>query len=251
MRRLPLNGSKDEFDQLAGAVNHVLDRIEQQTEAVRATFNSAAHDLRSPLHRMRVRLEAALQHGAWNEHERAAIDDTIDDLERVQRTLATLLQIAQADAAAAPGTEAVDLAALARELVELYAPEARERGLTLAAPAAEPALIHGNRQLLAQLLVNLLENAIKYVPRGGHIDIEVQRQEQRVVVRVCDDGPGIPEASRQAVLQPFQRLERDHGTRGSGLGLSLVAAVTRLHRGVLTLADNAPGLEARCEFPLT
>ncbi|MFI4914348.1 MAG: sensor histidine kinase [Steroidobacterales bacterium] len=253
MRRLPLNGSHDEFDQLAAAVNHMLDRIEQQTGAVRATFNSAAHDLRAPLHRIRVRLEAAVQHGSWSEAAREAINDSVGDLERVQRTLATLLQIAQADSAAGPGVEEpTDLVAIAHELVELYAPEARERGLSLTCSALGTASIRGNSQLLAQLLANLLENAIKYVPSGGHVEVQVQRTGASVLLIVRDDGPGIPEESRHAVLQPFHRLERDGGERddrGSGLGLSLVAAVVRLHRGRLTLRDSQPGLEARCEFP--
>jgi signal transduction histidine kinase len=247
-RRLPLDGSQDEFDQLAAAVNHMLDRIEQQTMAVRATFNSAAHDLRAPLHRIRVRLEAATHYGDID--PRAAIGDSVADLERVQRTLATLLQIAQADSAASPATaEPVDLAALARELVELYAPEARERGLSLACDAASTtAIVAGSRQLLAQLLVNLLENAIKYVPRGGCIEVGVLRQYGVVRLRVADDGPGIPEALRQAALQPFSRFLRSDG-EGSGLGLSLVAAVVRLHHGRLRLEDNAPGLRVECEFP--
>jgi len=250
MRRLPLAGSQDEFDQLASAVNHMLDRIEQQTAAVRATFNSAAHDLRSPLHRIRVRLEAAMHRGEWNDAAREAIVDTVADLERVQRTLATLLQIAQADSASGPAAqEAVDLAALAREIVELYAPEARERGLGLVVAAADTAAIDGNRQLLAQMLANLLENAIKYVPHGGRVEVEVQNRYGRLALCVRDNGPGIPEASRTAALRPFHRLERDDAAPGgSGLGLSLVAAVVRLHGGRLTLADNHPGLEACCEF---
>jgi signal transduction histidine kinase len=248
-RRLPVDGSQDEFDQLATAVNHMLDRIEQQTMAVRATFNSAAHDLRAPLHRIRVRLEAATHYGDID--PRAAIGDSVADLERVQRTLATLLQIAQADSGAIPATaEPLDVAALARELVELYAPEARERGLALTCTAADgvAASVRGNRQLLAQLLVNLLENAIKYVPSGGHVEVAVERRYGWVRLQVRDDGPGIPEALRRAALQPFSRFARSDG-EGSGLGLSLVAAVVRLHRGRLRLEDNRPGLSVECEFP--
>ncbi|HTW75578.1 MAG TPA: HAMP domain-containing sensor histidine kinase [Steroidobacteraceae bacterium] len=252
-QRLPQAGSHDEFDQLAAAVNHMLDRIEQQTTAVRATFNSAAHDLRSPLHRMRVRLESAFRRPGIDPTARAALDAAVDDLERVQRTLATLLQIAQADSPAAlAGEEPVDLAELGQELGELYDPEARERGLELTVQTRGPANVSGNRQLLAQLLANLLENAIKYVPAGGHIGLTVEGDTRLASLTVSDNGPGIPQHAREPVLQPFQRWE-DSASRessGSGLGLSLVAAVVRMHRGRLALSDNDPGLVVRCEFPL-
>jgi signal transduction histidine kinase len=251
-QRLPQAGGRDEFDQLAAAVNHMLDRIEHQTSTVRATFNSAAHDLRSPLHRMRVRLESAFSRPGLDAAARAAIDAAVDDLERVQRTLATLLQIAQADSPAALGNaEPVDLSELARELGELYGPEARERGLALTVHAREAAAVSGNRQLLAQLVANLLENAIKYVPAGGHVTLSIEADASRTSLTVSDDGPGIPEQAREPVLQPFQRSERGEQLEppGSGLGLSLVAAVVRMHHGRLTLGDNAPGLIVRCEFP--
>ncbi len=230
----------------------MLDRVEHQTAAVRATFNSAAHDLRAPLHRIRVRLESAESRGDLGANGADVVADSVADLERVQRILATLLQIARADSAAAPGNdEPVDLTALAQELGDLYAPEALERGLTLYVHAYAPALVRGNRQLLAQLLANLLENAIKYVPSGGHVDVTVTTEDRKAQLTVRDDGPGIPEASRAQVLQPFHRLERDDlNSTGSGLGLSLVEAVVRLHHGQLSLSDNGPGLVVRCEFPL-
>jgi signal transduction histidine kinase len=248
-RRLPLDGSFDEFDQLAGAVNVMLDRIEQQTAAVRTTFNSAAHDLRAPLHRIRSRLEAQLQHSALDAEGSKAMQATIGDLERVQQTLAMLLQIAQAEAGGGATTEAVDLAELAQQLFELYAPEARERGVELLLHRGGAAVIKGHRQLLAQLCTNLLENAIKYVPPGGRVEFSVHGDASRITVSVGDNGPGIPEAARGSMLLPFRRLERDAAVPGSGLGLSLVAAVVRLHGGTLELCENAPGLLVRCAFP--
>jgi signal transduction histidine kinase len=249
-RRLPRRGSRDEFDQLATAVNHMLDRIEQQTIAVRATFNSAAHDLRAPLHRMRVRLDSALNRANLDPASCAALDAAVEDLDRVQRTLATLLQIAQADSATAMGgQEPVDLTELCRELGELYDPEARQRGLALTMSSRGPASVNGSRQLLAQLLANLLENAIKYVPAGGTIGLAVEGDASSARLIVSDNGPGIPEEARHPVLQPFQRLARADGTPGSGLGLSLVAAVVRMHRGRLALLDNGPGLVVQCDFP--
>jgi signal transduction histidine kinase len=249
-RRLPVGRSNDEFDQLATAVNHALDRVEQQTVAVRATFNSAAHDLRSPLYRLRMRLESAAQRPGDGEDVREALGAAIGDLDRVQRTLATLLQLARADAAAPMSeAESVDLAELAREMTELYAPTAREAGLALAVHAPATCTIMGNRQLLAQLLTNLLENALKFVPAGGAIEVGVSGTGAAdAVLSVVDNGPGIPPDQRSAAVEPFRRLAHDDARPGSGLGLSLVAAVMRLHHGRVVLGDRAPGLEVRCEF---
>ncbi len=249
-QRLPVGRSNDEFDQLATAVNHALDRVEQQTVAVRATFNSAAHDLRSPLYRLRMRLESAAQRPGDGADVREVLGAAIGDLDRVQRTLATLLQLARADAGVPlSDAETVDLADLAREMTELYAPAAREAGLALAvhAPAACP--ITGNRQLLAQMLTNLLENALKFVPAGGAIEVGVSGSGAAdAVLSVVDNGPGIPQGQRSMALEPFRRLARDDVRPGSGLGLSLVAAVMRLHHGRVVLGDREPGLEVRCEF---
>ncbi|HMI37713.1 MAG TPA: ATP-binding protein [Steroidobacteraceae bacterium] len=254
-RRLPRERNADEFDQLASAVNGMLDRIEQQTAIVNVTFNSAAHDLRAPLFRMRARLEAALTAAAAGvaaagEHSAgAAMRATIDDLERVQRTLATLLQIAQAEAGGNNASrERVDLAQMVRELGELYEPEARERGLTLKVQADSPAVLSAHQQLLAQLVTNLLENALKYVPAGGGISLAVTASEAQIQFTISDDGPGIPAALHAEMLLPFRRQVRDAAAPGSGLGLSLVAAVVRLHHGKLELLDAAPGLIVRCRF---
>jgi signal transduction histidine kinase len=248
-RRLPLEHSADEFDQLAATVNGMLDRIEQQTAAVRVTFNSAAHDLRAPLQRMRGRLETALHGSSADQATDTAIHATLDDLERVQRTLATLLQIAQAEAGGGGmPPERVDLARLARELGELYAPEAQARRLALRVHADASANIIGHQQLLAQLLTNLLENSIKYVPAGGFVELVVKHDGGRVELGISDNGPGIPELSHATMLLPFRRLERDAAAPGSGLGLSLVAAVVRLHHGRLELHDLEPGLRVSCSF---
>ncbi|MFO1426674.1 MAG: HAMP domain-containing sensor histidine kinase [Steroidobacteraceae bacterium] len=248
--RLELDGSRDEFDQLATAVNRMLDRIEQQTTMLRTTFDSTAHDLRAPLYRLRMRLEEALIREDLPEQPRETMHSALEDLERVQRTLATLLQIAQAEAGGSAGTTTrIDLAELVDELVELYAPEARDRGIEMRAECAPHAWVQGHRQLLAQLVTNLLENALKYVPDGGHVAVSVTAAAPgHVSLTIADDGPGIPAADRARVLRPFQRLERDQGESGSGLGLSLVAAVARLHRASLSLEDNAPGLRVTCTF---
>lgn len=249
-QRLHIEKSSDEFDALSATVNHMLDRIQQQTEVLRTTFDSAAHDLRAPLYRARVRIEEALQNADMSNASRATMEATLAELERVQRTLGTLLQIAQAEG---HGTELamddVDLTTLARELVDLYQPEATTRGLTLTFNGADNIVLRGNQQLLAQVLVNLLENALKYVPSGGRVDVTIERDDHAVTLEVADNGPGIPDADRERVLRPFMRLERDRSQSGSGLGLSLIAAVVRLHRATMELLDNQPGLKVRCVFP--
>ena len=254
-QRLRVDGSRDEFDALAGAVNAMLDRIEQQTTTLRAAFDSIAHDLRTPLYRLRVRLEEAqLRAGgsaAARQETQELVAPALEELDRVQRTLATLLQIARAEAAGVTthGDE-VDLAALAANMVELYAPGMRAAGLEVALDAPQPAKLTGNRQLLAQLIINLLENALKYVPAGGHVCVAVKNMAASVTLSVTDDGPGIAPAERAAALRPFVRVgDPAAKAGGSGLGLSLAAAVARLHRAELTLGDNAPGLIVHCEFP--
>ena len=249
-RRLPVEAAGDEYDALTSAVNHMLDRIEQQTEMLRTTFDSAAHDLRAPLYRARVRIEETLQDENLTPVARDTMEATLAELDRVQRVLGTLLQIAQADGRGSDVTkEAVDLAALARELVELYTPEAAERDIALTYAGADAAAFNGNRQLLAQALVNLIENSLKYVPRGGRVEVTVSGNADGLTLSVSDNGPGIPASERGRVLQPFVRLERDREQIGSGLGLSLVAAVIRLHGGDVELLDNAPGLIVRCRIP--
>lgn len=241
-RRLPSDGSHDEFDQLTIAVNGMLERVEHQTAVLRTTFGSAAHDLRTPLQRIRMRLETSSQLEERAAPMRAAIQQTIADVDRVQRTLATLLQIAHAESGIGEERfEPLDLAHLANELVDLYLPVARDKGmqLTLVRDAEAPRPVRGNRQLLAQLLVNLLENALKFVAPGGAIEVRVAADAAGTRLVVSDNGPGLPAGQRDTGLVPV----------GSGLGLSLVAAVVRLHHGQLRLQDNAPGLAVSCVFP--
>jgi len=250
-QRLALEGSHDEFDALAVAVNAMLDRIEQQTTTLRTAFDSIAHDLRTPLYRMRVRLEEAQLRAGLPKEAHELIQPALTELDRVQRTLATLLQIARAEASGVTTHgEHVDLAALAGNMVELYAPGMLAAGLHVALDAPEAAPLTGNRQLLAQLVTNLLENALKYVPAGGHVRVSVRNTPAGVLLSVTDDGPGIAAADRAAALRPFVRVgDASMHASGSGLGLSLAAAVARLHGAQLTLGDNAPGLVVHCEFP--
>jgi len=254
-QRLRVDGSNDEFDALANAVNAMLATIERQTITLRAAFDSIAHDLRTPLYRLRVRLEEAQLRRPADDAAAQDADELIgpalEELDRVQRTLATLLAIARAEAQGlTTHRDDVDLAALAANMVELYAPGMRAAGLEVTLDAPEPAHLTGNRQLLAQLVTNLLENALKYVPAGGRVWVRVRNTPEGVAFSVKDNGPGIAPDERAAALQPFVRVG-DAAARatGSGLGLNLAAAVARLHGAQLTLGDNSPGLIVHCDFP--
>jgi len=247
-RRLEVGNTGDEYDQLSRTVNEMLERLEQQAVLLRTTFGSIAHDLRTPLYRLRVRLEEALLHGE-DTAGRELVGPVLEELDRVQRTLGTLLEIARAEGGSTvAGSEPVDLAQLAHEMFELYQPGMQENGLELALDAEAGITMMGKRQLLAQLIANLLENALKYVPAGGHVAMSLHAEGRRIVLAVSDDGPGIPAADRERAQEPFVSLQSNNEKPSSGLGLSLVKAIVRLHRGELVLADNAPGLRVECRF---
>ncbi|HTV50910.1 MAG TPA: HAMP domain-containing sensor histidine kinase [Steroidobacteraceae bacterium] len=248
-RRLTVSGWHDEFDALAQAVNSMVDRLAEKTQLLRATFDSAAHDLRAPLFRLRSRLEDVARSPGSGAALREGIDASLQELEHVQRTLTTLLQIAQAESGIAQSSAPVDLAKLASDMAELYEPAARERHLQLTVQAQPPCEVRGNRQLLAQVVANLVENSLKYVPPGGHIEVRAQRASSGSQLVVADNGPGIPAAERTHVLEPFVRLPAAAAsTAGTGLGLSLVAAIARLHHAQLALEDNGPGLRVVLSF---
>ena len=250
-RRLPVAGANDEFDALAISVNDVLERLEDQARTLRATFDSAAHDLRAPLHRLRTRMDALLLRAPPLEpgvHE--SVESALREVDHLQRTLAILLQIALAESGAPLASPAaVDVGELAAELAELFEPVVRERGLTLIDQEDSGAIVPGNRQLLAQLVTNLIENCLKYVPAGGRIEMSVKRLTDSVCLVVSDDGPGVPADDRVRAVQPFVRLGQSGRPDSSGLGLSLVAAIARLHRARLTLENNEPGLRVVVELP--
>ncbi len=251
-RRLPVAGANDEFDALAVSVNRVLDRLEEQTGTLRATFDSTAHDLRAPLHRLRTRMDALLLRSPPLEpavHE--SVEAAMREVDHLQRTLGTLLQIALAESGVPlAAAAAVDLGELAAELVELFEPVAAGRGLSLECAPTAAAVVQGNRQLLAQLITNLIENSLKYVPAGGRIRVAVQPRGEYVRLTVSDDGPGIDAADRARAPQPFVRFGTGGSEEGSGLGLSLVAAIARLHRGRLELQANDPGLRVLVDLPV-
>ncbi|HLY44883.1 MAG TPA: HAMP domain-containing sensor histidine kinase [Stellaceae bacterium] len=248
--RVPRRGTNDEFDQLAGNLNGMLDQIERLMSGMREVTDNVAHDLKTPLARLRARLELALIGPASDAAEQeAAIRAAIGEADRLLATFNALLSIAEAEAGAGRrADDPVDLGEIARAAVELYEPAAEASGLALQLDTTPGTLIRGDRHLLSQAVANLLDNALKY---GGtsEIRVAVGHQGGRARIEVADRGPGIPEAERELVFDRFVRLEPSRSTPGNGLGLSLVRAVARRHDAIVTLADNNPGLSVRLEFP--
>jgi len=246
--RVPVHGTSDEFDQLAANLNRMLDQIERLMTAMREVTDDVAHDLKTPLSRLRGRLERALADPNVGSSQSEAIRAAIDEADRLLATFNALLSIAELESGARTDqTEPLDLSDVARSAAELYEPVAEERGFVLAVVAEPEVKIRGDRHLLSQVLANLLDNALKYAG-NGKIAIRVFRRDGQALLEVADRGPGIPEADREAVLDRFVRLEPSRTTPGNGLGLSLVRAIVRRHNGSLLLEDNGPGLRVRLEF---
>ena len=257
--RLPVGRSGDELDRLADNLNRMLERIEGLMTGLKEVSDNIAHDLKTPLTRLRNRAEEALATSRGEPGYRAALEQTIEESDGLIRTFNALLMIARAESGQAGGNaEDFDAAEVARGLHELYEPLAEDDGLTLRVEA-KPALLHGNRELISQALANLVENAIKYgkasaplletPARPPEVLIEARREGDKVLLSVTDSGPGIPEADRKRATERFVRLEASRSQPGSGLGLSLASAVATLHRGELRLEDAAPGLRATLAIP--
>ena len=251
-RRMPVTGVGDEFDRLSITVNEMLDEIETLMTGLRTVTDSVAHDLRSPLTRLKSRLELALREGpADGQGHRAALERAIAETDGILRTFATLMEIARAESGKAGiALEPADLRAVVADMVELYAPLAEEKGLAIEAALEEAGSVAGHGQFLSQLVANLLDNALAYTPRG-RIRVSLAREDSGAVrLQIEDSGPGIPPEERERVLQRFVRLDASRTGGGSGLGLSLVAGVATLHRAELTL-DESPlgGLRVGVTFP--
>jgi signal transduction histidine kinase len=246
--RVPLDGTSDEFDQLAVNLNRMLDQIERLMTAMREVTDDVAHDLKTPLSRLRTRLERALAEPPAGSSQNDAIRAAIDEADRLLATFNALLGIAELESCARNDqTELVDLSEIAHSAAELYEPVAEERGFALSVVTKPPVTIRGDGHLMSQAVANLLDNALKYAG-GGEIEIRVFASNERAVLEVADHGPGVPEADRESVFDRFVRLEPSRTTPGNGLGLSLVRAIVRRHAGSVALEDNRPGLRVRLEF---
>jgi signal transduction histidine kinase len=246
-QRLPVRNADDEINTLAREINSMLDKIEQLTLGMRTVLDSAAHDLRTPLNRLQATAEGAMSGLASGSPERKVIERVSTEVDHMRSTLDALLRIALAETGTV-AREAVNLSELVASMVELYAPVSEERGIRLESAVGEGAQVQGSRQLLAQALANLLDNAIKFTPEGGRIRVSLRTPAAGPEVIVEDNGPGIPADKREIVLGRRVRLDQARKVPGSGLGLSLVAAVTKLHGARLVLDDAAPGLKVSLKF---
>jgi signal transduction histidine kinase len=246
-RRAPLKGSNDEHDELAQNINAMLDQIESLLEGMRHVGDSVAHDLRGPLTRLRNRLETVATSAR---PDRDDLAECVQQVDHVLDTFNALLRIARVESGAHRSAfAAVDLGKIVRDVAELYQAAADDRNIALSCDCRTTVEVFGDRELLAQALTNLLDNAVKYTPPGGSVTLRLARTDDTAVVSVADTGPGVPEADRERVLQRFARLDQARSQPGNGLGLALVKAVAMQHHGKLSLGDNAPGLIVTLELP--
>lgn len=244
------DASADEFDRLAQTLNGMLDRIAQLIASVRGATDNIAHDLRSPLTRHRARIEAALQRPPTADELPDWLERNLVDVDQVLSTFQSLLRIARVDSGLLRGEfSELELGRLVRDAAELMEPLAEERGLRLVVSAPEGAACTGHRDLLFQTVLNLIDNAIKYSPHGGSVELSLTRDGEEWRLCVRDEGPGIPAAERERVFERLYRLDSARDTPGLGLGLSLVQSVVALHRGTIALDDAAPGLAVTLRLP--
>jgi signal transduction histidine kinase len=242
--RVPVCGSHDEWDQLAENLNSMLDRIGALMGEVKQATDNVAHDLRTPLTRMRGRLESASGRPRDTAADQLLITDTMADLDDVLRMFSALTRISQIETTTqTAGFRRVDLVEIGEAVADLYDAAAEEKNVDLQVIGQKPMLITGDRDLLFDALANLVDNAIKHGPEPGKVVVRLDRCDGGALISVDDNGPGIPLDERQNVFRRFYRLEHSRCTPGNGLGLSLVAAVARLHDGRVELSDNAPGLK--------
>ncbi|MGE5780109.1 MAG: ATP-binding protein [Hyphomicrobiales bacterium] len=252
--RLPIAGTGDELDRLATNLNAMLERIEALMHGLKEVSDNIAHDLKTPLTRLRNRCEEALRLAEDESQYRAALESTIEESEALIRTFNALLMIARAESGQArDGMTDIDAAEIARGVGELYEPLADDKGIHLKVEAPAAAPVHGNRELISQALANLVDNAIKYGAEMNGTDAEIvvtaREEGDRILLAVADSGSGIPAADRGRAVERFVRLEQSRSQPGSGLGLSLASAVARLHGGELKLEDNHPGLRTVISLP--
>ncbi len=247
---LAIPTTKDEYQELVLKLNLILHQIERLLTGMRRVTDNIAHDLRSPLTRMRSRLEVTLLQSRSEKEYRHAMQKAVDDSDELLGTFNSLLSIAQAEAGIKGNNwQEINLTSLVDELAELYQLVAEEQQLKFEYEKTDAIIVKGNRQLLAQAISNLLENAIKYTPPGGLVLIKTLEQDNTPSVQVLDSGPGIPDKDKSKVTERFRRLDSARNSPGNGLGLSLVSAVASLHNASLILSDNNPGLCAQIRFP--
>ncbi len=256
-QRIPVTGRNDEFDRLSQNLNAMLDRIQDLMAGLKDVSDNIAHDLKTPLHRLRTRAERALQSSRSADKLAEALGSVIEEADTLIQTFDALLSIARLEAGSrSESFGPLNICALTRDVADLYEPAAEERGLSLRLSCSGDVMMAGEKHLIGQALANLLDNAIKYAApavraaaagseEAASVEIGLEDKGDAVDIVVSDNGPGVPAADRERVLQRFVRLQPSRSIPGSGLGLSLVAAVARLHDGAVALEDNEPGLRVR------
>jgi signal transduction histidine kinase len=248
-QRVPDRGTDDDFDRLARTLNGMLHRIGELIEGLRQVSNAVAHDLRTPLARLRQRLEAARTGSRSQAELESAIDAAIGETDTILATFAALLRIAEIEAGTRrAGFQEVDLGAVAATVVEAFAAPAEDEQKTLHGSIAPGIFVRGDRELLTQLVANLVENAIRHTPENTRIEVELTRTPSGSRLAVADDGPGVPADERGRIFRRFHRLDRSRTVPGSGLGLSLVSAIADLHGARIGVDDNRPGLRVTLDF---
>lgn len=248
-QRIPLRGSGDEFDQMATTLNDMLDRIEDLVSNLRMTTNSIAHDLRSPLSRLRQRVEMLSAPDRDEAAREADAARALSEVDHLLRVFAQLTEISRAEAGLGREEfEPIGLLDLAHDVAEFYEPVAADQGIQLLVKG-DAATVSGHKTLLAQALSNLLENAVRYAPDGSRIIVSVQESAEQTVLSVCDQGPGVPEEDLDRLSQPFVTLDPSRTEQSSGLGLALVTAIAHMHGGEFDARNSEPGLEVRISLP--
>jgi signal transduction histidine kinase len=248
--RIALRGTGDEFDQLSSNLNEMLDRIQMLMEGLRQMSNDIAHDLRTPLTRLRQHLEGAQTKAATAAEYGAIVGKAIKETDDILQTFGALMRIAQIEAGTRRSAFTdVDLSGVLYTIVEAYAAVAEDERHALTNRISQGIVVRGDRQLLTQMMANLVENALRHTPAGTRVEIALDGDPASPVCMVADNGPGIPEEERDKVFRRFYRMDRSRSTAGSGLGLSLVAAIADLHRIVVEVDDQKPGLKVVLKFP--
>ncbi len=251
-RRVPIGPKGDEFDRLAGYLNAMLDRIQQLMDNLRQVSSDVAHDLRTPLGRLRSGLESAIDGPRDLEAQRAGLKEALHQSDALLSLFGGILRISEIEGGAiARGFGPVDLSALLHDLCESYTPAIADGGRSLDCRIGPGMELDGDPELIAQAIINLLDNAQRHTPPGTRIALSSRTGQHRLLIEVADDGPGVPSADRARIVHRFVRLDRSRTTPGHGLGLNLVSAIAALHDGALSIEDNRPGLRAIIALPAT